>query len=314
MRMKLSELKENVSTMIPVLLKSMEDAEGKNGNTYMKISFTDGDMDVSATSFNHKCEEYTRRGMTTESVVVVNLVKKGQFYNFTNILPNQDVSLTPLSFVKSAPIDIAAGFEEMYNIVHSCTEGDEHVRLVTEEILRKNAQDIRHSAAAQFVHHNYIGGLVYHSLYMVKTAVKICEVYPELDKTLLVCGAALHDIGKLKEMDTSMLGVVNYTTEGVLLGHLWIGSMIVRDTYIAKGYSIDEKALMLLHMIASHHGQPDWDAISRPSFREAYALHMIDMMDSHLRIFDGAYQNMEEGTVSESKVFGLDTAIFKPSK
>ena len=312
--MKISEIKENVATHIPVLLKTMEDVEAKNGNTYMKISFTDGETDVSATSFNRKTEEYTRRGMAPEMVVVVDLVKKGQFYNFNNILPNVDPSLTPLSFVKSAPIDIAAAFDEMYDIVHSCTGGDEKIRLVTEDILRTYAQDIRHSAAAQFVHHNCIGGLVYHSLYMVKTAVKICEVYPELDKTLLVCGAALHDIGKIREMSTSMLGVVNYTMEGVLLGHLWLGSMLVRDTYMKKGFPIDEKALMLLHMVASHHGEPAWDAISRPSFREAYALHMIDMLDSHLRIFDNAYQNMEDGTVSENKVFGLDTAVYKPCK
>ena len=73
------------------------------------------------------------------------------------------------------------------------------------------------------MHHNIYGGLAYHTYRMVKAAYALCEVYKLLNRELLVCGTALHDIGKLFELKTSDTGIANYTDMGNLFGHSLIG-------------------------------------------------------------------------------------------
>ena len=74
-----------------------------------------------------------------------------------------------------------------------------------------------------------------------------------------------------------------------------------------------EKLQMLEHMIASHHGKKEWDAITTPAFPEAEMLHLIDMIDSRMNMFEETYKGQNAGTISQDKVFGLENSyIYKP--
>lgn len=316
-RLKFSDIKPGFNYKIPVLLQSITDCVTANGSNYVKIAISDGTSIISANKFSCHAEDFTKRGIEPETIVLVSIENKNNFYNFSDILPCNDDSIDILEFVKSAPINIDKGFDYIMHQVKACGIPDEngHTRFsqATEYILNKYKDEFKHSSAAKSMHHNYVGGLVHHTATMIKMALKACEVYTDLDKELLICGCALHDIGKLVELQTSQTGNASYTIEGALLGHLWAGANLIEKIYREElKQPITDDVLMLLHMIASHHGKPEYGTIVVPAFKEAYMLHAIDMLDSRMQLFNNEYEQLEAGTVSEKQSFGLGTRVYKP--
>ncbi len=126
------------------------------------------------------------------------------------------------------------------------------------------------------LHHNYMGGLLEHTVSTMREAYLITEKHPGLfNRDLLLTGAFLHDIGKIREIKWMVVG--EYTTEGKLLGHIPIGLSMLEEKLLYLGDFPEEPAMLLKHMILSHHGSP-----VRPSTPEAILLHSIEGMDARI--------------------------------
>lgn len=163
------------------------------------------------------------------------------------------------------------------------------------------------------MHHNFKGGLLYHTYRMVQMSQAAVNVYSSLDPELLLCATALHDIGKLFEMDTDLYGNASQTVSGALEGHLLIGVELVDHAYYDDPKAYDkERILLLKHCIASHHGKLEYDAIKIPSIPEAMVLSRIDDLDARMNMFEQEFDTLEEGKVSEKKNFGLETRVYHP--
>jgi 3'-5' exoribonuclease len=138
--------------------------------------------------------------------------------------------------------------------------------------------------AAKRNHHAYLSGLLEHSLSVAGACDRLAAHYRgigvELDRDLLIAGALLHDIGKLRELK-GFPGVV-YTTEGQLLGHIVIGIQMVSQAAESVPDLSEERLLLLLHLIASHQGRPEWDSPKVPQMLEALVLHYADDLDAKL--------------------------------
>lgn len=173
----------------------------------------------------------------------------------------------------------------------------EPIKDLTLRLLRDCKESFMHSAAGQSIHHNVIGGLLQHTSEMMFEAMVTATNYQELDRELLLCGTALHDIGKLREMTTSPTGHVEYTDEGRLFGHAAIGIEMI-NSYAEFGNYNPKRVTLLKHMLAVHHGQCECGAITEPAIPEATVLHAIDMIDSRMYISQDAYKNIEEGEMS----------------
>ena len=144
--------------------------------------------------------------------------------------------------------------------------------------------------AALRYHHNYVGGLLEHSLGTAQIVVKMAELHAEIDRDLILMGAVLHDLGKIREMGFGP--DIFYTDEGKLLGHIILGIQMVED--LMAGTSIARvNRSKLLHMIASHHGQYEWHSPQKPQFIEAKILHLADMMDAEIWKFNAAQPSCE---------------------
>lgn len=318
MRKKFCELKSGETILTTVLLVSMSDIAGKNGN-YVKISISDGTSELSVNKFSCYVDGLKSDGIEVGKLADVELtLKTNGFYEIKSIFPTRDLFLKVEDFVKTAPIDIDQEFDYILNTVKNAAVkdsfGNDRFSTVTEYILKKYEQDFKHSSAAKSMHHNYLGGLVQHTATMLKAAEKICEVYTDLDKELLICGVALHDIGKLFELETNETGVASYTIEGALLGHLWTGANLVENTYKEVFHKqITDEVMMLLHMIASHHGKPEYGTIVVPAFKEAYCLHALDMLDSRMQIYNNEYETLEPGHTGEKISYGLGTRVYRPA-
>ncbi len=149
--------------------------------------------------------------------------------------------------------------------------------------------------AARRYHHAVTGGLAEHCLGIAAAADRMAEIYPKLDRDLLVAGALLHDIGKVEEYS---LGTdISFTDEGHLLGHIILGVRLVDRQISSLPDFSDNLRLKLTHMIVSHHGQYEWQSPKKPKFLEAAVLHHLDMIDTAVDMFGDAVESTEDPEV-----------------
>ena len=188
-------------------------------------------------------------------------------------------------FVPVSPRDREAMGRELDLLVQSV--GDAPLRLLLERCVgRKTAvgRQFRRHPAAKKNHHAYIGGLMEHSISVAKAADRLCAHYQaqgaRLDRDLLVAGALLHDVGKVRELSAAR--AIGYTDEGHLLGHILLGlQMVTREAESIPGFR-PEALLHLQHLIASHQGRHEWASPKVPQTLEALILHYADDLDSKM--------------------------------
>lgn len=149
--------------------------------------------------------------------------------------------------------------------------------------------------AAKAMHHVYLGGLIEHSLAVATLADDICKRYPGLNRDLLVAGALLHDIGKVNELRFARS--FEYTDIGKLLGHIVIGVEMVEEKVRAIPGFPRELAILLKHLLLSHHGQYEYGSPKRPKTLEAVILNFIDDLDSKI---NGVRTHLDKEAASES--------------
>lgn len=187
--------------------------------------------------------------------------------------------------------------EAMYDIIFDEVNSFENVQLkrLVLTVLEQNKEKLLYWPAAFKLHHSMRGGLLYHTLSILRLAQAVAQVYPSVEKDLLFSGVILHDIAKIQEFDVSDAGVVSgYTVEGTLIGHLVKGAMIIEKT--GEELGIDKELLMLIeHMLLSHHGEPEFGAAVRPMFLEAEILSQLDLMDARIYEITQAVSEIQPG-------------------
>ncbi len=212
-------------------------------------------------------------------------------------------NINPADYVAAAEYDSEAMYQEIISIAEDFR--DEDLKLLLEAVYTKYKDRLLYYPAAVRLHHAMRGGLLYHTLSIMRMAQKACEVYPSIDPDLLLCGAALHDLGKLEEMDANELGIAGkYTTDGNLIGHLVRGTIMVHDVAAEIGTPA-EKAELLEHMLISHHGKPEFGSAVRPMFLEAHVLSLLDELDAKVYEIADIVSGIEPGDFSQ-RIWSLD--------
>jgi len=142
------------------------------------------------------------------------------------------------------------------------------------------APKLKRAPAAMTMHHAYLGGLLEHTVSLIGLSRDVAAHYPELDADLLLTGIVLHDIGKIDEL--RYVRAIDYTTEGRLLGHISLGLMLVREKIKSIPDFPAPLAVLVEHLILSHHGSHEFGSPALPQIREAVALHFLDDIDSKM--------------------------------
>ena len=149
-------------------------------------------------------------------------------------------------------------------------------------------------SAAKSVHHGFVGGLLEHTLSVVKMCDYFSKQYPALNRDLLLTAAMFHDIGKTKEL--SAFPENDYTDEGQLLGHIIIGVQMLEERIAAMPGFPKKLEHELIHCILAHHGELEYGSPKKPALIEALALNLADNADAKLEtmteILKGAGDNM----------------------
>ncbi|EHI55202.1 hypothetical protein HMPREF9333_01617 [Johnsonella ignava ATCC 51276] len=157
------------------------------------------------------------------------------------------------------------------------------------------ASKFKSSSAAKNVHHSFMGGLMEHSLSVVRLCEFYCKSYPILNRDLLISAALCHDIGKIEEL--SPFPENDYTDEGQLLGHIIIGCEIISKK-AQKIEGFPEKLLNeLKHCILSHHGELEYGSPKKPAIIEALALNLADNTDAKLETMKEILESADENVL-----------------
>lgn len=157
-------------------------------------------------------------------------------------------------------------------------------------------------------HHTYTSGLLSHTYNMLRQGESISDIY-SLNKDLLLTAILLHDCGKVVTTDYNKdKEEFKLNPEYVLLQHLTQGVLIIERLALNTNMSKD-KMLLLQHMIASHHGRPEWGSYTYPAFPEAEALHHLDNMDARLDVMFDKLGEMDENTSLSDRVSSLNDRI-----
>jgi 3'-5' exoribonuclease len=182
--------------------------------------------------------------------------------------------------------------EQLRNLIDQFFKNEEFVK------------DFKLSPSAMTHHHNYIGGNIEHTVGVIRLCKNVCEMYPNANLDLVISGAILHDVGKLKEYVST--ASIEKTDIGNWIGHIVMGDRWIREKICElkkNGKDFDsELENKICHIILSHHGRYEYGSPRMPKTVEAMIVHQADMMDSQVKNF---MQNIEEGRKTSDDSWGF---------
>ncbi len=213
-------------------------------------------------------------------------------------------------FYPSSKSDLDEMFGKILSVINSIE--NVYLKKLLENIFGndKFADSFKNSPAAKSIHHTYLGGLLEHTLSIVEICSFLSSHYGDVDRDVLLTGAILHDCGKIYELHN-----FDYSTEGQLIGHISIGSMVV-DRESRKIDDFPEKLRMeIIHLILSHQGEKEWGSPVVPMTREAILLHHADNLDAKFKICSQALEKDAdiEGDFT-SRVHSMGRSFYKGKK
>jgi 3'-5' exoribonuclease len=173
--------------------------------------------------------------------------------------------------------------------------------------------------AAMTLHHAYLGGLLEHTLGLMKLANAFCPLYPKLNRDIILFGLFLHDMGKCDELTWE--NGFGYSDDGQLVGHIARGAIWLEQKAQAceqAGTKVPSAILKVLtHIILSHHGVPEYGALKIPATPEAIAISLLDNLDAKLNMALTAARS-DDGKPADlggdftEKIWALDTRLYRP--
>ncbi len=291
----IKEIGENDNVEGLFLVKAMSRAETRTGSPYLSLTLMDASGEMGGRVWDKA--DQLMPACPAGGIVLLS----GQAQSFKNVLqlkinnltaiPTEDVEIS--EFLPSTPGDIVAMGCELRKIAKSVDNPFLRDLLFAFFQNRSFFEQFKKAPAAKGMHHAYIGGLLEHTLAVARLADSTSQLYPTIDRDLLLAGAMLHDIGKVEEFSFTT-HPFDYSDSGRLMGHLVLGVEMIQKRMETILHFPAELALRLKHLVLSHHGQKEFGSPTVPMMLEAFVLNFIDDLDSKInyvnRLSDQAQQ------------------------
>ena len=275
-KIKIATLQEGQNYRGELLVLESQVKQASNG-PYVQLKLTDGQVEI--TGKRWKCDSQITAGCVLRLVCEVtswqgkkDLIIKGWS---AGELPVEE-------FYKKGPNTKSELYAHLSGLLDEITEPD--YKLFVEYIFQTYEQEIDTCPAAKSVHHDYQGGWLQHTAEVATLALNMAEVmkglaHMDINISLVLAGAMLHDIGKLKGYSFCQ-GAIDLTDEGKLLEHISLGMLMLHEAQ--KYLQVPEVCYqMLSHCICSHHGKLEWGSPIKPATIEAQIIHLADMVSAN---------------------------------
>lgn len=265
------------------LCKSKQVLTGKSGKSYVSLILQDktGTIDSKIWDFSNEIEQYDAMNFVHIDARVTSFQDALQL-NVSRIYKAREGEYNPEDFFPVTTKNVETMYGEIKEFVQSIKEPN--LKKLADDFFIENKDFIKsfkiHSAAKS-VHHSFVGGLLEHTLSVVKLCEYYAGAYPILNRDLLITAALFHDIGKMEEL--SAFPENDYTDDGQLLGHIFIGANTINQRIQGMNKFPAKLANELIHCILAHHGELEYGSPKKPATAEAMALHFADNTDAKLQ-------------------------------
>jgi 3'-5' exoribonuclease len=281
------DLHDGTSIDQVLLVRKREIRRTRSGADYMRLALADRTGVVPAFVW----DDVDEAAATTTAGEPVRVI--GTFSEHPRYGPQLTLQsvLAPLEVDWERLLDAPANpIAELERRLDSAIAGltEPHLATLMERLLGKQSDTgwaFRRAFAARYNHHAYRSGLLEHSLQVADATAAAAQIFPGINRDLAVCGALLHDIGKLDSYSGDEVGVT-FNDTGKLIGEISSGYYTVRRAIEHIPGFPTELARALLHIILSHHGCLEYGSPVVPVTREALLVHTMDNLSGDLGSFD----------------------------
>ncbi len=282
--LEIPRLNENDPVRARLLVTRKQLGRTREGKPYLRLRLANRSGSIEALVWDDAERVYRSLSGTSYPVVdvqgVVTLYQNERRIRLSDltVLPEGEADLD--DFLPRSPRPPEEMAEELHGTIRKVK--NPFLRRLLEGVFRDPEiwDRFRAAPAAKMMHHAYRGGLLEHTLSLAGLARLASRHYPFLDGDLLLAGALLHDLGKAWEISPEP--GFDYTDEGRLLGHILIGYRVLEAKIEAIPDFPPSLALNLKHLLASHHGEPQFGSPKTPMTLEAFCLHALDDLDAKL--------------------------------
>ncbi len=279
------------------LVTSKQVSTAKNGVTYLSLKLADKTGEVDGKLWDNA--DQVAGKFEREDFVRV----KGMAANYQG---SMQIKMKTLEKVSDSQVDFAnflqtspRSVDDMVKELKAAASdiANTHLKRLVEAFLgdKPFMELFSRAPAAKTLHHNYIGGLLEHVVELIALSRDVATHFPSVDKDLLIAGAFIHDIGKVHEL--AIRKSIEYTTEGRLIGHISLGCEMIAEKIKAIPGFPQELAMLLKHIILSHHGEYEFGSPKRPKIQEAVILNYLDDLSAKINNFEATLkkENVAEG-------------------
>ena len=280
----INTLREGETIREIYLCKGKRTAETRNGKPYDNLILQDktGTLDGKVWSPNSNgIADYDEKDFVDVYGEVISYNGNLQL-NIKQLRVASEEEYNPADYMPTSEKSVDGMYQELLSYIAQVK--NQYLQQVLQYYFVKNEAFIKafkgHSAAKS-VHHGFAGGLLEHTLSVVKFCEYLAGAYPILNKDLLYTAAICHDIGKTKEL--SDFPENDYTDEGQLLGHIVIGTEMMSEAIRQIPDFPVKLANELKHCILAHHGELEFGSPKKPALAEAVALNMADNTDAKMQ-------------------------------
>ncbi len=292
MAKQLMDLKLDEEFELYVLLKEAKKRVAKNGKNFISLVFQDPSGQLPGKYWDASDQDIKQ---FVQGRVVLLKGKRENYMNAPQVrimamrLAREDEPHDPLGFVKRAPMTRTQMQEIINQTIFEITNAT--YNRIVRALISKHSDAFFTYPAAKSNHHDFAGGLAFHTISILRLAHSVVSQYDGIDAPLLYAGAILHDLGKTIELSGPV--ATEYTLAGNLLGHLSIMDAEIAEAADKLGISKDSQDLILLrHMVLAHHGLLEYGSPERPKILEAEILHHLDELDATIMMIQGALKKM----------------------
>lgn len=308
--MRLSEMASGQSAIFFALLAERTRGARRDGKPFFTCRFRDLGrvatfMVWSDGPFFEACENTWREGQFFKIRAMLDEHKTyGPQLDIAQIRPVTDADTSdgfdPMQFVEHSRYDVNAMYEELWSLAESSI-GDVPLRRLVLTILERQKPRLKQAPASHKHYYPFAGGLLEHLLSVTHTCLHLAGKYvahypdlqPPINRDLVIAGAILHDIGRTLELTDDVLNV-QPTVPGRLLGHLFLGRDLVRDTARELGDVNPELLQLLEHIVVTHLSLPEWGSPRLPAIPEVLIIHHADDLDAKMEMYVRCLMNDKE--------------------
>lgn len=287
------------------LIKKMEQRNTKQGKPYLTIELADKSASISSNVWDNF--EYIYSGFKSGDIVKVSGTMDEYQGNpqlrivlISPLCPDDNVTHNDFMLrSKRSLVEMLEEFRKRINKLNDLKLKQLMKLIFNEDTLNKFST----APAGKFWHHSYLSGLIEHSLELIRICDLMCDIHPEIHRDLLICGAMMHDFGKIEELTFEKS--FDYSDKGKLIGHIVISAIKINEECNRISNFPEELKNCLMHIVLSHQGKLEYASPVVPKTLEAITLYQADELSAKVNAYKNALSSDVKGENKWTKFISL---------